>query len=324
MSTPANGGDQPWHQPGQEHGDPPVQQGQPGQQSPPEQQAEPWTGSGYGQPSSPSYGKYGQGQALPTAPVQTPPTGQFPPPGQQPWGQQPGPGGPAWGQAGYAPPGRPQQWVTGPTTLQPASSLTNAVIVLSVLTGIALCLVASLAPNQNQILRDAINGVQASTAVQGSAGYRVASAFGILAEVAVWVVTALWLTRIRQNAVVLQPGGQRRSETWVWLGWVIPIVNFWFPKQLIDDALRATAWATGTKPPRTGFWWAAWIMMAVLGGVQAAATLLPPDDSLHLTVTLVDAIVTVVALVLWIRIVRRLSVDQDALLATRPVATLQG
>jgi hypothetical protein len=292
MSTPNDGSDQPWQQPG-EQPQPPGQQVEPTQ---------PWTGSGsgYGQPTSPSYGKYGQGQALPPAPA-------------------PVVTGPGWGQPGYAPPGQNQpgygygqQWPGGPTTLQPAAGLTSWVIGLSVLMGIGTVLVASLAPNQNHIFQDALNGVS-TKASEGSAGYRLATVYGILVEIAVWVVTALWLTKIRQNAVVLQPGGQRRSESWVWLAWIIPIVNWWFPKQLIDDSLRTTAWATGSKPLGTGLWWTAWLLMQVFAVAQEVGTFLPPNNSVKLVLVVLQIAVTVPALLLWVRIVQRLSTAQDAL-----------
>jgi hypothetical protein len=114
---------------------------------------------------------------------------------------------------------------------------------------------------------------------------------------------------------VLRPYGQRRSESWVWLSWIIPIVNLWFPKQLIDDALAATAPGADRPPPRTGLWWTAWILMSVLSIAQAALSLFPPNTALHVGLLLVDAVVTTGGLVHWVRIVRYLSDTQDALVA---------
>jgi hypothetical protein len=299
VSTPENGDQPPWQQPGQ-----------------------PPAGSGYGQPSSPSYGKYGQGQAVPPTAPAPPPGQQFP--GRQPPGQQP-PGGawgqPTWGQPGYV---APQPWVNRPTTLRSAGGLPTAVLLLSALMAVALCLIAYLAPNQHQAIRDALNGVPARSRT-GSSLYQVLSPLGFLAEVCVWVVTCVWLTRARQNALVLQPDGrQRRAEAWIWLGWILPVINFWFPKQVVDDVIGATAAGAGVPRLRTGLWWAAWLGSVLLGGAQAALSLYPPNDSLHRAIGLTEAIVTVVGLVLWIRIVRWISGRQEALVADRPVATLQG
>jgi len=292
MSTPSDGAGSQWQQPG---GPSPSPSSAP---------------SGYGQPSSPSYGKYGQGQALPVPSAPVPP-GPGQPPGQPGWGQ------PAWGEPGYSAPQQRPPW-SGPATLQPAGGgLSTAVIWLSLLTGAGVVTTAYLAPNQHKIIVDALNGVQASTTQVGSGAYRAVSALSLLAEVAVWVVTSLWLTQVRQNALVLRPGGQRRSESWVWLGWVIPIVNFWFPLQIIRDTVAATAEAGGERPIRTGPWWAAWLLMMVSGIAAGLGTLLPPNDVTHRILTGVEALLVILAVTLWIRIVRYISVKQDALARSR-------
>src|SRR4051812_35148538 len=114
MSTPSDPQGSQWQQPGG-----------PG----PSPDQPPAAASNYGQPSSPSYGKYGQGHALPTPPPPVPGPGypgqQYP--GQPGWGQQPGqpgwgqqPGQPGWGQPGYSAQ-QPPNWGNGPTVLQPMS-----------------------------------------------------------------------------------------------------------------------------------------------------------------------------------------------------------
>lgn len=304
-------GDQ-WTQPG----DPtrPLSQSPPSPQSP-----APSGPSGYGTPSSPSYGKYGQGTALPTPPP-APPTGPpqpqwGPPPGQNgppqngQWGQN---GQPQWGQPGYQP---QQQWQpSGPTELRPVGNLRPAVIALSVLLAVALVAGPAVAPNQHQVFVDAMNGVTTGTVTEpGSTGYSLVSSLGLLVEVAVWVLACLWLTRVRQNAMVLRPHRPRLSDAWIWLSWVVPVVNLWFPKQIVDDVLGATAAATGKPRLRTGLWWTFWLASLVCGIALAATTLLPPNDGVHAGLVAVDAVVTVVALLLWIRIVHQLSATQDAL-----------
>jgi Domain of unknown function (DUF4328) len=39
-----------------------------------------------------------------------------------------------------------------------------------------------------------------------------------------WIVGSLWLSRARENAVLIAPDRVRRSAVWAWLGWVVPIV----------------------------------------------------------------------------------------------------
>jgi hypothetical protein len=58
---------------------------------------------------------------------------------------------------------------------------------------------------------------------------------------ATWIVGSLWLSRARENAVLIAPDQVRRSAVWVWLGWLVPIVSWWFPKQIVDDSWRITS-----------------------------------------------------------------------------------
>jgi hypothetical protein len=259
----------------------------------------------YGSPSSPSYGKYGQGQALPPVPA--------PPP--------PDPSRPGWGQPGYVAPRRPAD---GPTHLQPVGGYLPAVIGLSMLMTVVTSLAVALAPNQHQQVRDVIDGVTTSRAGTSSGPYQLISSLSLLAQVGTWVTTSIWLTRVRQNALVLRPDGQRRSEIWIWIGWIVPFVNLWFPKQLVDDALAATASAVGRTPVRTGSWWATWIAISLLSIAQAVNNVLPENEARHGILAAVAIVVTALGLALWIRIVRRVSADQDALAADRPAASLQG
>ncbi|MFF3442719.1 DUF4328 domain-containing protein [Streptosporangium sp. NPDC002721] len=52
----------------------------------------------------------------------------------------------------------------------------------------------------------------------------------------------IWLTKARSNAEALTAIEHRRDSQWVVLGWLLPVVNLWFPKQVVDDI-----WAT-SKP----------------------------------------------------------------------------
>ncbi|MEV0195923.1 DUF4328 domain-containing protein [Nonomuraea sp. NPDC050691] len=49
-----------------------------------------------------------------------------------------------------------------------------------------------------------------------------------------------WLHRVRGNAEVLAPGPHRRARPWVILGWFVPLVNLWFPKQVVEDVWNAS------------------------------------------------------------------------------------
>jgi len=297
MSTPSDG--YPWVQPGGPNGS----NGTGGAPAGP-------VPSGYGTPSSPSYGKYGQGTALPV-----------PPPAPA--------GGPQWGQPGYTSPQQPKpqqpppQWggAGGPTEVKPIGGLQTALTALSVLTAVGFVAAAGLAPNQHQMLKDAFNGVVSSTQ-PAPAGSQVLSSTVLLLEVCVWAVASVWLTRARQNAMLLTWYQPRRSEAWIWLSWIIPVVNFWFPKQVVDDVIAATAQASGRPRIGTGWWWTAWVTSTLLGSASAASTFFPPNPGLHTALVAAEAVVVVISLLLWLRIVRWVSAAQDERAAPPTVVTL--
>src|SRR4051794_40770688 len=68
------------------------------------------------------------------------------------------------------------------------------------------------------------------------------------------ILLMIWLYRA---ATVARRAGlpARREPTWAWLGFLVPLVNLWFPYQVAADALPP-----GDPARRTaGRWWACWI-----------------------------------------------------------------
>jgi hypothetical protein len=61
---------------------------------------------------------------------------------------------------------------------------------------------------------------------------------GLAAGIAYW----MWSWRARVNAEVLAgPVSQELSRGWTFWGWICPLVNFWFPCQILIDVYRASA-----------------------------------------------------------------------------------
>jgi hypothetical protein len=298
MSTPNGGSGDQWAQPG----DPT----RPVPSSPPPPPSGP---SGYGTPSSPSYGKYGQGEPLPpTAPQ---PYGS-PPASQSPWGQAPG----QWGQPQYA----NQQWQNGPGAFQAAGGLGTAVTVLSGLLTVGYWISALLSPSADREYEAA--AANGRSAADVFTTYDSIDLFTLPVLIAAWVVTCVWLGRARENALRLNPDGQRRSAVWVWLSWLIPIVSLWFPKQILDDTIKSTAPAAGVREPiSTGWYWAAWIAMNLLSNLGfALSSRAELGDKVMPALDFGVAIAATAALVLWVLLVRRISAVQDRLAASGPVS----
>ena len=131
-----------------------------------------------------------------------------------------------------------------------------------------------------------------------------------------YVVACLWLQYSRSVTEVVEPAQRhQRSPLWLWLGWWVPIVSFWFPFQVVRDV------RDGSRPRRApiglALWWTSWVVWLVAN--RAAGRLAGSDnpETLDLvpTVTAVGAAALVVACIQWCRIVRRITTDQSTALA---------
>lgn len=246
----------------------------------------------------------------------------MPPTAPQPYGSPAGPHGPApsnppgWGQPAYGQPHYTHQppWQNGSGAFRASGGLGIAVIVLSSVLTVAYWTSALLSPGADRQYEDAIADGRATGDVFTT--YDVVNLVTFFVMIAAWVVTCVWLGRARDNALVLNPGGQRRSTVWVWLGWVVPIVAFWFPKQILDDTIKSTAPAAGEREFSTGGYWAAWIVMSLLSNAQFRLSIqAEPQDVVMPGLEFAMAIATTVALGFWVLLVRRISDLQDRLAA---------
>jgi hypothetical protein len=139
----------------------------------------------------------------------------------------------------------------------------------------------------------------------------------LLALLAAGVVFIVWLWRARGNAELFCYGQHRRGRGWVIGGWFCPVVNFWFPKQIVDDVIAASDPRTPPllpdlrRIPRHGLvlaWWLTWVATMVRGNVGnpdlAADVQDVSDRVLGATVPTVGAVLVAVCAVLAVRVVR--------------------
>jgi len=143
-------------------------------------------------------------------------------------------------------------------------------------------------------------------------------------QVVVWIVTALWLTQARKNADALNPYARHaRSPMWAWLGWVVPVVSLWFPYQFVRDVRLATVDERHRRGGIVGWWWAMWLVYLVTSQV-GAQLVTNTDPNADLTAALgpaetVNAVVAVVALVLFLQVIRQITQDQETAAQGRPI-----
>jgi Domain of unknown function (DUF4328) len=92
------------------------------------------------------------------------------------------------------------------------------------------------------------------------------TALAILAPIAAVIVTGIvfvvWFYRARVNAEAYRTVPQRRAKGWAIGSWICPVVNLWFPKQMVEDVWSASdpAAPTGSEGRRQhGLVWAWWL-----------------------------------------------------------------
>ncbi|WP_157181532.1 DUF4328 domain-containing protein [Actinopolymorpha alba] len=92
----------------------------------------------------------------------------------------------------------------------------------------------------------------------------------------------VWLFRTRHNAEVLCAAQHRRARGWLIAGWIVPVVNLWFPKQVVDDIWSASDPRTPAVRrtfdglARSGLvtaWWMSWIVWLFLNNIVSRMAL---------------------------------------------------
>lgn len=118
-----------------------------------------------------------------------------------------------------------------------------------------------------------------------------------------------WLYRARINAEVLLLSHHDHARIWVFASWFVPVVNLWYPKQVVEDIWRATEPRRQVSDIVLG-WWAAYLAMSVLNFLVVIA----PPGSLGLIAGLstVAAVMTGLAAYAAALIIRHITRTQEA------------
>jgi hypothetical protein len=180
--------------------------------------------------------------------------------------------------------------------------------------------------------RAAVHAYEAAAAegrdlAQVITAYAAFALLSFLLLLSTWIVGSLWLSRARENAVLIAPDQVRQSAVWAWLGWWVPIVSWWFPKQIVDDSWRITSSSAAVgargRYRDTSLWWGLWIAYLVLGNVDANLViqdgtykgLMGSDvhEGVVLALEIVVAILGILAFAAWVPVVRGLSQAQTDL-----------
>ncbi|MFJ8592308.1 DUF4328 domain-containing protein [Streptomyces sp. NPDC093598] len=87
------------------------------------------------------------------------------------------------------------------------------------------------------------------------------------------IVFLFWLDRVRDNAKALSGAAPRYSHPWLWLGWIVPVVNLWIPRGLVADVHRSV-FPERRLPAVVNWWWGLW-----LAGLAGGVGLIYADDT---------------------------------------------
>jgi len=86
------------------------------------------------------------------------------------------------------------------------------------------------------------------------------------------ILFVVWFYRARINA---ERHGyrQRRARGWAFWGWIVPIVNLWFPFQIMGDIWRAglPAGQRGETAWLPALWWTCWLLSGL--GIYGAGSM---------------------------------------------------
>lgn len=144
---------------------------------------------------------------------------------------------------------------------------------------------------------------------EGAAPYGMLRLPMLAAMLLAYAATVAWLWPARVTSEALMPGYRHRlGRPWVALGWVVPVVSFWFPLRVVRDIWVASALRNlGDRPPWALWWWP-WVGFYALDNLAQVLTWRAdrvPDWVGWLgTVHLLSAACLLVSLVGWARVVR--------------------
>jgi len=125
-----------------------------------------------------------------------------------------------------------------------------------------------------------------------------------------WVITSLWLKKLHIAATAINPSAMRLKRPWVFWSWIVPVVSLWFPKNIIEDLLKAES-SDESKSligKDTLTWWLTWVGFALVNNIGIVSAFDAADGYVPIRpeLELAGACLLTGAYLVWIRIVKTL------------------
>ncbi|MEU4387441.1 DUF4328 domain-containing protein [Promicromonospora sp. NPDC023805] len=131
-------------------------------------------------------------------------------------------------------------------------------------------------------------------------GATVALLFGLAA----YVAACVWLQASRAFAEAWNPAARfAHGRAWTWLGWLVPVANFWVPFRVVRD-IRGAVLPDGQRRVALGLWWTFWLLSGLRVFTSSA-------QDMEIIVRSVAVVALTVAFVYWVRIVRETTTAQE-------------
>ncbi|MGH2694257.1 MAG: DUF4328 domain-containing protein [Actinomycetota bacterium] len=149
---------------------------------------------------------------------------------------------------------------------------------------------------------------------QGAIGLMQGAAFAVTAG-----FFLVWFHAAYANLPRFGAAGLRYKTWWAVGGWLIPIVNFFRPKQIANDIWRASepapagdrTWRDRPVPALLGWWWAAWLASGLLSlGATGRQDSLDDLEGASTAILLSDAAVVAAGVLAYV-VVKRITERQE-------------
>ena len=125
-----------------------------------------------------------------------------------------------------------------------------------------------------------------------------------------WAITSLWLKKLHIAATATNPTAMRLKRPWVFWSWIVPVVSLWFPKNIIEDLLKAEGSdeAKSLIGKDTLTWWLTWVGFALVNNIGIVSAFDAADGYVPIRpeLELAGACLLTGAYLVWIRIVKTL------------------
>jgi hypothetical protein len=129
----------------------------------------------------------------------------------------------------------------------------------------------------------------------------------------------VWFHAAYVNLPRLGAADLRYKTWWAVGGWLIPIVNFFRPKQIANDIWRASeptpagdrSWRARPVPAVLGWWWAAWLASGLLSiGATGRQDSLDDLEGASIAILLSDATIAIAGVLAFV-VARRITERQE-------------